>query len=120
MDTPAWINGYGTRVLLGASANEYESFDCYDGNGGPIVVPQDGTQAGTPMGTDGTRFAVLSRPQKFGGAGKLELLVYAPGSPDPLWRMPIPTTRENPGISVQGGGRVYAGGGLDFADGRII
>lgn len=120
MDTPAWINGYGTRVLLGASASEYESFDCYDGTGGRILVPQDGAQAGTPMGTDGTRFAVLSRPQKFGGPGKLELLVYAPESQDPLWRMPIADTRENPGISVQGGGGVYAGGGLDYADRRIL
>lgn len=120
MQTPMWINGYGTKVLLGASASEYESFDCYDGTGGRIVVPRDGTQAGTPMGTDGTRFAILSRPEVFGGPGKHELLVYAPGNPDPLWRMPVTTTRDNPGIAVQGGGKVYAGGGLDFADRRIL
>ena len=45
-----------------------------DGNGGPIVVPQDGTQAGTPMVPTAPGSRYCPGLQKFGGAGKLELL----------------------------------------------
>ena len=120
MDSPSWVNGYGTKVLLGASVNEFEWFDCYDGTGGRIAISRDGRQIGTPMGTDGTRFAVLSRPEDFGATGRLELLTFAPGSPDPLWRMPIPAVTSTPGIAVLGSGKVYAGGELRYGNYRIL
>ncbi len=113
------VQGIGETIVLRSSANEFEWFNVSDGSGGPIYVPPKSGQAGVPLGGDGTSFAMLSVPAN-GGAGSQELLVYGQGGSSPKWQLRVPSTDKTPGAPVIAGGKVYAGGALDFGDRRIL
>ena len=119
IDSPNSAEGFGSKIVLTASGNEFEWFDARDGSGGSMYVPPKGTQAGSPLGSDGVRFAMLSRPA-YGGTGPQELLVFEQNNANPIWQMRVPTSGQYPGAPVIAGGKVYAGGGLEFGDRRIL
>jgi serine/threonine-protein kinase len=113
------VQGLGDTIVLTSSANEFEWFNASDGSGGPIYVPPKGGQAGSPLGGDGSSFAMLSQPA-YGGAGSQELMVFGKDKSSPTWQMRVPSTGQYPGAPVIAGGKVYAGGGLKFGDRRIL
>lgn len=120
------VYGFGTKVVAADRSEStdvpatFEWLDCYTGEGGLIDITGLGAfNKVTPLGTDGTRFAVLAEHNSSQPATQ-ELLVYEPGETGPSWRMTIPVPLYAPGDPVVSAGKVFAGGEMTLGDRRIL